>query len=87
MPVAAIVTIIGVGLLIAALAVYLVIIAIKLRGVVDTLGKVTFGVRAIAYQTRPVNELVAQIEADLRAIDEALGGVLERARVPAGGGG
>ncbi len=63
------------------------VIAIKLRRVVDTLGKVTFGVRAIAYQTQPVNELVAQIERDLKAIDEALSGVLEKARVPAGGGG
>ncbi len=82
----AIVTIIGVGLLIAALAVYLVVIAIKLRRVVDTLGKVTFGVRAIAYQTQPVNELVAQIERDLKAIDEALSGVLEKARTSAGEG-
>lgn len=76
MPPAAVVTLIGVGILVLALAWYLIRIAWTLRQVIDTLGKVTFGVRAIAHQTRPVNELAGEIHADVQAMEGALQALL-----------
>ena len=43
-----------------------------LNHVNDTLGKVTFGVRAIAHQTEPVTEIVTAINNDLGAVAGAL---------------
>jgi uncharacterized protein YoxC len=77
MPAAAVVTLIGVGILVLALAFYLIRIAWTLRQVIDTLGKITFGVRAIAFQTRPVNEIAGEIHADVKAMEEALQTLLE----------
>lgn len=77
MPAAAVVTLIGVGILVLALAYYLIRIAWTLRQVIDTLGKVTFGVRAIAYQTEPVNEIAAEIQGDVEAMEKALRSLLE----------
>lgn len=76
MSTAAIVTLVGAGLLIAALAVYLIVVAVVLRRVIRTLGLVTFGVRSIAHQTEPVNELVGRINQDLGAVDDALAELL-----------
>ncbi|MDP8958871.1 MAG: hypothetical protein M3N51_06650 [Actinomycetota bacterium] len=75
----AIVTVVVVGLLVLALAAYLITIALILRRVIDTLGLVTFGVRAIAHQTAPINELVTGINADLKHIDQALQGLVAEA--------
>lgn len=76
MPAAAIVTLIATGLLVAALAFYLIRVALTLRTVIDTLGKVTFGVRAIAHQVEPVNPIVTDINRDLEAVDLALKALL-----------
>lgn len=73
----AIVTLVGVGVLIAALAFYLIRVAVLLRRVIDTLGKVTFGVRAIAHRTEPVNEIVAGIGEDVATMEQALTTLLE----------
>jgi hypothetical protein len=78
MPAAAIVTLIATGLLVAALAFYLIHIALILRKVIDTLGLVTFGVRAIAYQVQPVNPIVTDIKRDLEDVDLALKGLLTK---------
>jgi len=78
MPAAAIVTLIATGLLVVALALYLIRIAYTLRQVIDTLGKVTFGVRAIAHQVEPVNPIVTEIKADLEAVDQALKALLAK---------
>ncbi|MDP3984705.1 MAG: hypothetical protein Q8Q52_06865 [Acidimicrobiia bacterium] len=78
MPAAAIVTLIATGLLVAALAFYLIRIALTLRTVVDTLGIITFGVRAIAHQVEPVNPIVTEIRQDLEAVDLALKALLIR---------
>jgi hypothetical protein len=76
MPVAAVVTLIITAVLVAALAFYLIWIALTLRQVEDTLGKVTFGVRAIAHRTGPVNATVADINGNLEAVAGALEGLL-----------
>lgn len=77
MSAAAIVTLVGVGVLVLALAFYLIRIALMLRSVIDTLGKITFGVRAIAHRTAPVNEVVGEIKTDVLAIEGALTDLLE----------
>jgi len=73
MSAAAIVTLIGVGLLAGALVAYLSAIAYHLSKVNFTLGTVLIGVRAIARQTQPVRSVVDAIASDVAAIDTALG--------------
>jgi len=76
---AAIVSLVLIAVLVAALAAYLVWVVLILRHVVDTLGKVTFGVRAIAHRTEPVGPVVADINANLTAVAGALEGLVEGA--------
>lgn len=83
MSAASIVTIIGVLIIAAALAVYLAMIVMILKKVSFTLGTVLVGVRAIAHQTEPVNQVVGEIYEDLNAIDEALAGLVAKATDPA----
>ncbi len=73
---AAVVTLIGVAVLVGALAVYLATIAYLLNKVTFTLGTVLIGVRAIANQTIPVGEVVSDIVDDVEAIQKALEGLL-----------
>ena len=72
MPAAAIVTVVIVGVLVLALAYYLISVIRVLTHVNDTLGKVTFGVRAIAYRVEPVAPVVSAINANLGAVAGAL---------------
>ena len=72
MPVAAIVTLFIVAVLVLALAAYLLRVILILNDVNDTLGKVTFGVRAIAHRTEPVGVVVGEINANLGAVAAAL---------------
>ena len=72
MPAAAIATLLITAVLVLALAAYLTMVIVVLKHVNDTLGKVTFGVRAIAYRTEPVTEIVTAINADLGAVAGAL---------------
>jgi hypothetical protein len=65
------------GVLVAALAFYLLWVVVILRRLVDTLGKVLFGVRAIAHRVEPVAPLVAEINADLTEVAQALEGLVE----------
>lgn len=76
MPVAAVVTIAVSLLLVAALAFYLIRVVLILRHAVDTLGKVTFGVRAIAHRAEPIDPVLAQVNGDLTAVAEALEGLV-----------
>jgi hypothetical protein len=73
MPAAAVVSIILFTILILAIAAYLVRVILILRHVNDQLGKITFGVRAIAHQTKPINELTESMDANLGAVAGALG--------------
>ncbi len=59
-------------LLVAVLAGYLVAIAAKLRHVSDTLGKITFGVRAIDKQTEPIGPRLGEINGALEQVAGAL---------------
>jgi hypothetical protein len=75
MPAAAVVSII-IGLVIAlAVAFYLLRVVLILRAVNDSLGKITFGVRAIAHRTAPLGELLTPTKDDLEEIADALEGV------------
>ncbi|NND03906.1 MAG: hypothetical protein HKN91_14085 [Acidimicrobiia bacterium] len=80
MPPAAIVTLVAVGILIAALAFYLIRVILTLRKVIDTLGKITFGLRAIAHATEPVNPILTEIKTDVIAMEGALKALLAKER-------
>jgi uncharacterized protein YoxC len=74
-------------LLVAVLAGYLIAIAETLRRVSATLGKITFGVRAIETQTQPlgprvteVNETLEQVAGRLAQAAPAAGTKPRRAR-------
>ncbi len=76
MPAAAVVTLVLTFLLVAALAFYLIWVVRILHHAVDTLGKVTFGVRAIAHRTEPIAPVLADVNANLTAVAEALEGLV-----------
>jgi hypothetical protein len=81
MGLATIVTLVGVFLIVAALAGYLITIAATLRDVSFTLGTVIIGVRAIANQTEPLRGVVQDIVADVVAIDTAFKGLLSKGQL------
>jgi hypothetical protein len=75
---------VGTAILVAALAIYLIIIVYILWDVSFTLGTVLIGVRAIADQVEPVQQVVGGIAANVAEIDGALGGLLgDNSRLPA----
>ena len=78
MPAAAFVTIIIGVVLVAALAFYLLWVIVLLRGILDTLGKVTFGVRAIAARAEPVTPVLTEVNANLEAVAGALEGLVAK---------
>ncbi len=80
MSAAAIVSLVIVGLLVAALAFYLAWVVVILRRLVDTLGKVTFGVRAIAYRVEPIRPWVTETNSDLSAVGNALEALVAKVR-------
>jgi len=69
---AAIAALVVTAVLIVALAGYLIWVVVILRRLTDTLGKVLFGVGAIAHRVEPVGPLVAEINGDLTAVADAL---------------
>jgi hypothetical protein len=73
-----IVTLAEVALLVVVLAVYLLIIARTLRNVSQTLGLITFGVRAIEKQTEPIGPVVGDVNAALEQVAGALEQVVGR---------
>lgn len=79
MSAAAVVTLVLTGLLVAALAFYLVWVVVILNRVNDTLGKVTFGVRAIAHRTGPVGPALTDMNGNLTSVADALEGLAARA--------
>lgn len=81
MPLVAIVTIIIALVICVALAYYLVRVILILRAVNDSLGKVTFGVRAIAHRTAPLGELLTPVKSDLEDVAEAIEGAVESLKV------
>jgi uncharacterized protein YoxC len=63
-----VVTLVEVGLLVAVLAVYLIVIARTLRTVSRTLGLITFGVRAIERQTEPLGSVLRDVNDGLERV-------------------
>jgi hypothetical protein len=72
---AAIAAIVVTGVLVAALAFYLLWVVLILHRLTDTLGKVLFGVGSIAHRVQPVGPLVGGINGDLVGIADALEGL------------
>jgi uncharacterized membrane protein YhaH (DUF805 family) len=72
MSAAAISALVVTAVLIAALAFFLIWIVLILRRLTDTLGKVVFGVAAIAHRVEPVEQIVGEINGDLVAVADAL---------------
>lgn len=76
MGLATIVTLIGVAIIVAALAFYLITITLALRHVSFTVGTVLIGVRSIAAQCEPLAPVVRDIVRDVQTIDDGLRGLL-----------
>jgi len=76
MPAAGIATIIVSLIILVAVALYLVRVIVILRSVNDSLGKITFGLRAIAHRVSPLGELLGPAKADLEAVADALEGAV-----------
>ena len=72
MSAAAIAALVVTAVLVAALAFYLLWVVVILRRLTDTLGKVVFGVAAIAHRVEPVEAVVGEINGDLIAVADAL---------------
>jgi uncharacterized protein YoxC len=72
MSAAAIAALVVTGVLVAALAFYLLWVVVILRRLTDTLGKVLFGVSSIAHRVAPVEDAVTGINGDLGAVADAL---------------
>ncbi len=72
MSAAAIAALVVTGVLVAALAFYLLWVVVILRRLTDTLGKVVFGVRSIAHRVQPVGGIVGEINGDLVGVADAL---------------
>ncbi|CAN5196917.1 hypothetical protein BH20ACT24_BH20ACT24_12540 [soil metagenome] len=75
-------TFVAAGLLVAALAIYLITVILILRNVRQTAGLILFGVRAIADQAAPVAPIVGEINADLTGVRDGLAGILGAAGKP-----
>lgn len=77
MSTAVLVSIVLFSVLVLAIAGYLLRVVLVLRHVNDQLGKITFGVRAIAHQTKPINELTESMNANLGAVAGALAALVD----------
>jgi hypothetical protein len=69
---ATVVTLIGVAIIVAAIALYLINICLILNHVSFTVGTVIIGVRAIAQACEPLATVVRDINNNVSAIDEDL---------------
>lgn len=69
---AAIATLTVIGVLVVSVASILIVVLVTLRHITDTLGKVTFGVRAIAARVQPVGPLLDDINGDVLAMVDAV---------------
>ena len=82
MSAAAIVSLVIIFLVVGALAFYLIRVVLILRHATDALGKVTFGVRAIALRTEPLGEVLGDVNSNLSAVAGALEGLVADATQP-----
>lgn len=80
MHILAILTLVGVALLVAALAIYLLGVLVLLRKTLSTLGTVNVGLRAIAARVEPLEPVLGEINADLTSVRDQLVAVLTKER-------
>ncbi|MHB1712105.1 MAG: hypothetical protein ACYCV7_11990 [Acidimicrobiales bacterium] len=78
MSIGAIFLLVVIAVLVGTLAAYLIRVIFILRHVTDTLGKVVFGVRAIAFRTEPIGSVVTDLNANLSAVAGALEGLVAK---------
>lgn len=78
----AVLTLVAVGLIVAALAAYLLVILVQLRRILFTLGTVNVGLRAIARRVQPLESILAEVNADLAGVRGALVQVLAQHQAP-----
>ena len=76
MPAAGVVTVLLAAVAVAALAAYLIRVALVLKHVNFTLGTVIAGVRAIELGTRPITPILGSIAGELAATQKALDDLL-----------
>ncbi|MGI8708515.1 MAG: hypothetical protein ACR2LG_09985 [Actinomycetota bacterium] len=75
----AVVTLVGVALTVLVLAVYLFTVAWILRHVSFPFGTVLAGLRAIANQTEPLDEVITEMDKDLEDVKLALEALVAKA--------
>lgn len=75
MPVVVIATLVVVGLLVVALAAFLVWVVGILRSVDASLAAITSNIRRVADRTAPLNSALRDANGDLKAVAEALEGL------------
>ncbi|HYY45085.1 MAG TPA: hypothetical protein VE975_07845 [Actinomycetota bacterium] len=80
MSVVSLVTLIGAGLLVVAVAITLIAVIIMLRRTLKTLGTINVGLRAIAQRVEPLEPLVGEINSDLSSVRDRLVSALPQAR-------
>lgn len=67
-------TLVIIGVLVLALAFYLLWVLLLLKRIIDALGKVTFGVRAIAHRVEPIEPVLTSVNTELTTVAGALEG-------------
>lgn len=72
-------TVVEILIFVGALAWYLIAITRSLATISGSLGKVTFGVRAIEQQTASIGPNVVKINGQLEVVEGALAGLAEKA--------
>ena len=78
-----ILTLVGVALLVVALAAYLLAALFLLRKTLFTLGTINVGLRSIALRVEPLEPVLSEINSDLSGVRDALTEVLTKERTPA----
>lgn len=76
MHILSILTLTAIGLIVAALAAHLILIALSLRKTLFTLGTVNVGLRAIAERVEPIEPILTEINSDLSVVRDALSRIL-----------
>ncbi|WP_219415766.1 hypothetical protein [Pseudonocardia nigra] len=76
MTVFAVLTIVGVAVVLAAVAAYLIAYLVVLRSAMRTLGTVNAGVRAIGRRVEPLGPVLAEVNGDLAAVRDRLGTIV-----------
>ncbi len=67
-----ILTIVGVAVVLAAVAAYLIAYLLLLRSAMKTLGTVNAGVRAIGRRVEPLTPILSEVNGDLTAVRDRL---------------